>query len=400
MLKIVVGSILLICSLIYFALFGEIEVYSSIEAVSAFIDGFLFLFVSIWLIRRGIQDRKLKKEDKKKIKIKVFFRDWLKSPMKFNKKHATEKTHPYFLLNAWIFGVAHLLSVFRLTIVGNPFMIDANDWWVILPTAILMGVFWGVFLYYVIGLIFYALIKLSGGKSNMQTSSNIPLYSNAYLYLAVIFVSFANMMIFGDSYFYAGGHGTIIEILLIMIVLSAAIYSLKQIYSSVVFVAHASKKRAFALTFILPLVIICMFGWVKYNSPFLNEENIKNIEAIRTFQEGNTEGSAVLFDEIIEQYTEKGDIDNAMKIYINKGILFESSGQTEEAKSIYSQALSHASEESSHYFVLNGLIAVIEGRAEEALNYFSKALELDINDFNGNNRIGMIYSGRIYPEYK
>ncbi|MBU0577351.1 tetratricopeptide repeat protein [Patescibacteria group bacterium] len=400
MLKIILGSILLILSLVYFALFGEMEVYSSPQAISALIDGFLFLFASIWLIKRGIWDRKHKKEDKKKVGMKAFFKEWLRSPFKFNVKYATEKIPPYFLLTAWIFGVAHLLNVFRLTIIGNPLMVEANDWWVIWLTAILMGIFWGVFLYYVIGFIFHGLIKLSGGKSTIQTSSNILLYSNAYLYLAVIFVSFSNMITFGNSYFYGSGSGTIAEILLIIVILSAVIYSLQQIYSSVISITHAGKKRAFVLTSILPLIIILIFGWVKYSSPFLDEENIKNIEAIRTFQEGDTEESEALFDETIEQFSEKGDTDNIMKIYINEGILFESSGQPEKAKSVYNEALSKASEGSSHYFVLNGLIAAIEGDAEKAIDQFTKALELDANDFNANNRLGMIYLGRIGAEYK
>jgi len=400
MLKIILGIILLIFSFFYFASFGDIQVHSSSQAVSALIDGVLFLFASIWLIKSGMWDRKHKKEDKKKVGIKAFFKEWLGSPFAFNVKHATEKMPPYFLLTAWIFGVAHLLNVFRLTIVGNPMMIEANDWWVIWPTAILMGIFWGVFLYYVIGFVFHGLIKLSGGKSKIKTSSNILLYSNKYLYLAIIFVSFSNMINFGNSYFYGAGAGTIAEILFIILILSAAIYSLQQIYSSVISITHAGKKRAFLFTFISPLIIMLIFGWVKHSSPFLYEESIKNTEAIQAFQEGDIEKSEALFNETVKQFAEKGDTDNLMKAYINEGVLFELSGQAEKAKSVYNEALAGALEGSSHYFVLNGLIAAIEGDAEKALDQFTKALELDANDFNANNRIGMIYLGRMGAEHK
>lgn len=401
MLKIIFGIIILLYALYYILSFGEMTVTSSVQAVSALLDGVIYVFVSIWLIRKGLKQRRDKKEGvkNKKMKFVEFISKWVKNPVDFNKKYAKDEYPPYLLFTAWILGIAHLLNVYRISLVGNPLMAEVNDWWVIWPTVLIMGFFWGLFLYYLVGFVLHLLIKLSGGKTNYKMSCNILLYSNVYLFGALILDNVLKTIIFGNGYFY-GEISSLITFLLFLFVFVAVIYSLVKMYSSVVTVTKASTLKSIIFIFTIPLIAILVFGWTKVNAPYLSAENIKNIEAIRTFQNGDIEEAEDLFNAMIEQLTEKGDMENVMKIYINEGILFELSGQLEKAKSVYSEALSKSSVESSHYFVINGLIAVIEGDIEKALNYFKKALELDINDFNANNRIGMIYSGRMDLEYK
>ena len=400
MLKIILGTTLLIYTLFYFASFDEMQVYSSMQAVSVLIEDILLLIGSIWLIKSGVRGRKQQKEEgKKKYSIKVFMKEWLSSPTKFNKKHATKKSPPYFFFATWVFGVAHLLNIHRLTIVGNPLMIEVNDWWVLWPTELFMGIFWGIFIYYIIGFIFHGLIKISGGKSNIKTSSNILLYSNIYLYITIILAALLNTIIFGNAYFYGDGVGTVIEISLVIMVIIAAIYSVQQIYKSVISVAYANKKRALIFTFIVPLAIMFFFGWVKFNAAFLYEGDINNTEAIQAFQRGDTEKADRLFDKTIEELSKQGDINNLMKAYINKGILLESNGSTKKAELVYREALEMAPKNSSHYFVLNGLIMSITGDTRQATTQFIKAFDLDQNDFNANNRLGLIYLGRKGIEY-
>ncbi len=398
MFKIIAGIILGLIAFIYLINLGGIQVSSSLQAISALLEIVVLGFSSVWLIKTGSKQRKgliLRT----KIPFMHFIKRLFRDPVEFLKEHSKEAYPPYWLFMLWVFGMAHLHQIFRLVVIGRPEMADGNTWAVLWPMSLIMGLFWGVFLYTVFGALLHGLIRLSRGTSTFKQSANILLYSNIYLYAAIIFSRLIYALFLGDGYFYGEGNFIIVGILTLT-VLASALYSARKLYASAVALTHANRLLAVNFIVIPFLAIVILLSWVKSNALYLSRSGLSNLKAIEAMQTGDVVKAEVLFNQTAQVLKSEKNFTDLAKAYANQGILYESTGQPSKASALFEEALTAIPADMAGHYTLQGLLFINQGKAADAINAFGQAVKLDPNDFNANNRLGLIYMGRYGESLK
>ena len=391
MIRIILGSIMLIL-----ALFNLLAIGGGYgpNTLGGLIEAVLYFAVPIWMIREGMRFRK----HPKLVKKENFFRfisGWLKNIEKKTMEVYMEKRPPYLFFAMWLLGIAHLMNMYRYMVISISYM---NNWWIIWPVVLLSGIYWGWFLYYVAGFITWCLIRISGGKADFRQSANIFVYSNLYLYIALVGCMLINTLLYGNDYLY-GNFNAYLDVVLKFLTFSVSMGSV-MIFSAIAGRLTQVKRRGILFLLILPLILVFLITWFRAQAPYLSEENAKFDKAMQTFSQGDKSGAEAILSEVINDVSKKNNKDDLAKAYVNRGVLYEAQGDTEKAIKNYEEALTKIDENSSHFQTIKGLIAFNQNKMTDAAQFFENALKIDANDFNANNRLGLIYMGRYGEEFK
>jgi len=132
----------------------------------------------------------------------------------------------------------------------------------------------------------------------------------------------------------------------------------------------------------------------------LSRSGLSNLNAIEAMQKGDTAEAEILFNQTTQALKAEKNFPDLAKAYANQGILYESTGQQGKASSLFEETLKEIPSSIAGYHTLQGLLFLNQGVAADAIDAFNQAISLDPNDFNANNRLGLIYMGRYGESLK
>lgn len=111
------------------------------------------------------------------------------------------------------------------------------------------------------------------------------------------------------------------------------------------------------------------------------------------------------YDNAIENYNialenlNPKDTTNRFIIYSNLGSIYFSNNKDEKALEMFNKALEYAEEKTLGYYTINARIGLINKDIESSISNLKKALEIDSEDFDSNNILGLIYLGEYDKHY-
>lgn len=145
------------------------------------------------------------------------------------------------------------------------------------------------------------------------------------------------------------------------------------------------------------LVVVAIIGWIAYSN--LDDGSIKtNNEGISSFDSGNSEQAIQQFQEASNSAVTDDTKINTLK---NLGYVYATEGQVDLALNSFKDALALAKTYSFDYYLISGEIAVLEGKPNAAQISYTKAYEIDSNNFQINNALNLFYLDleEIAPSY-
>lgn len=132
----------------------------------------------------------------------------------------------------------------------------------------------------------------------------------------------------------------------------------------------------------------------KQQTKINNDNNL----ALEQMYLGNYEEAEKLFISALSK-TEKDDVVDKINILNNLGLMHENMQDYETALKYYNESQSYSDSGSAGYNSIAGKILVLQDNSPKAIEYFNKALEIDVNDFDSNNILGLIYLGDLGEKY-
>lgn len=147
--------------------------------------------------------------------------------------------------------------------------------------------------------------------------------------------------------------------------------------------------NATTFKFTLAIVIIFALCLVGHFSSLDDEIIAKSNELIDTFNKGGGDVASQM-----ENLAESASsTKNKVEMYKNAGYTYSSGMDETKAKDSFKKALELVDESSFDYYLISAEIAVLENKARVALYNYEKAYEMNPNDFQVNNGLGLFYLG-------
>lgn len=116
----------------------------------------------------------------------------------------------------------------------------------------------------------------------------------------------------------------------------------------------------------------------------------QNNKALESFDSGNTQEAILQIEE-----AELSAVSNANKInsLINAGYIYLSDEQSTQALTKFREAQNLSKNGSYEYYLVSGEIALLEKKPSVAIYNFEKAYEIDPNNYQAANSLGLLYLG-------
>lgn len=149
------------------------------------------------------------------------------------------------------------------------------------------------------------------------------------------------------------------------------------------------------IKYITTLIIVILL--VTIFSVFSNKYNVNNINndySVYLMYEGKiNEAEYLLLSEIEDPKFQESN--NKHIIYSNLASLYEISEEKDLAIEYYKKARDLFNESDSKYYSYNAQINLQEGKIGEALDALGKAININPDNFDANNLLGLLYLGEI-----
>lgn len=127
---------------------------------------------------------------------------------------------------------------------------------------------------------------------------------------------------------------------------------------------------------------------------YQQEGIIPNEQAIELMNEGKYEEAEQLLNNSLDKLIQSSP-DNLLIVYENLALLNDYKGDKEKAIEYYEKSLDYTDEETSHYYYLLGQIALLKANYQDTIDSFNVALELNPENGDVHNLLGLLYSGQI-----
>jgi len=354
----------------------------------------IFLPTGAYLFQLGLR-KEYKGEKRIKIEISKFFKVYFGKYQDFLKKYIDKKRPPLFLFVLWLIGAYHVLGMVDIN--SYAYGGTITNWGSIWLIAIFLGIPLGYMIYVIYGLLYHAFVRISGGNKNMLASRNLVLYASIPLFLALIFTRAIETLVYGNKFFIEGPNVTM-DIIIVLIIFAALLYSIYLSYVGVRLIQKAKKTRSIIFFLIIPALYFTYLNGsalLLYSDASIATINY-NEQAISQMNHGDFDSAAESFERAIENLKKDGDSEALVTAYINLATTYQFKGDLESAKSIYKEALEIMNPDSdAEYHAISGIIAVFDGDMNSAITKFEAALQMDPDNQTANNYLGLMYMGRF-----
>jgi len=380
------ANIFIGCLISLGAALSVITGYVSIAKLSTGFPILLIFIFGIYLIHQGIS---VSFSSKSKVPAKKI---WLMlvSYESFIENILTKKQPPLFFLSVFLIGAAMV----TYNVDSASYLYDGlySNWFQVIASSLILGFFWGLGTYYVIGFFYDIAIKLGRGKRDIFFSRNLFLYSWLPMAIIVILSKLLQAYIYGNGYFTL----SISQNEKILFVLIAFVFGLLGIALTYRGVRHVQKLKLLPA---LILFVLIPFGFlIQSSAPYLSDAFDStsvaydyNAQAELSFNEGDYEDAEDLYEKAISHLIGTKANDELITVHLNLAKIKYVQGDVEGMKIEYDSALTLLTESDALFHSITGKLSVLGGDLEAAIRSFDKAIEIDQSDFMANNILSLIY---------
>lgn len=336
-------------------------------------------------------------ESKPGLTLVEFFKQFFGNYKGFLETHLKTDRPPFLVLMIWFLGMASIINRMEFRyMLSSKYQMDnwVSTWLLILFGGILSG-YLG---YWVAGSWYHLRVLMSGGLRNFKTSRYLNLYTGLPLYAVSILYEVFDTIVYGDKYF---TEPTSWDLDLMWSGLSVVgmIYSISLSYRGVRLLQETKRIRSIILFIILPALFYALvFGgfFFKTYSEYSKGLNY-NDQALEAMVAGNYERAEELLRHALK-YMTKDEKEDILTIYENLALAHEYQEETEEAMECYEEILSLVETNGSQYHSVMGKIMILKDSIHVAIAHFDRALQLDTDNFDAHNQLGLIYLGMVDEE--
>jgi tetratricopeptide (TPR) repeat protein len=321
-----------------------------------------------------------------KISFIKFISDYFRRYKYFLQTYLILESPPFFFLIIWLAGMARVID--RMELKGKyPF----DNWVLVWIVIALGGIVSGLLYYWVGGTVYHWFVRLSGGEKNYRLSRYLSVYSFIPSYIACIAMEIIDTAVYGNKYF-TGATNSILDLIKFGIVVVILIYSLILSYIGVRSLQKTKPVRSVIFFIILPIILLAAILGVTFLVS--SKTSGYNEQALEQMEKGNFKSAEQLFKKALD-LTPAYETDKKGTILGNLGLLYENSGQTDQAIESYQNALKYYKANTADYCSTLGKIDILKGNIEKAIANFEKALLINPNNGDALNNLGLIYMGEI-----
>jgi len=156
--------------------------------------------------------------------------------------------------------------------------------------------------------------------------------------------------------------------------------------------ANFSKSKLNLRAIVVIVIIVVVIGLNIYYKGD-DEAVTSNEVGLELFDKGG--GSTQEAQQAIDAFKEASESavspDVQIEVLKNLSYAYSAEGRTYEAIEVLKEALKLADSNSLNYYLINGDIAYLEARPNSALLNYNEAYNVDPNDFQANNALGIFY---------
>jgi tetratricopeptide (TPR) repeat protein len=275
-----------------------------------------------------------------------------------------------------------------------------SSWTVLWLIYLAGGVLSGIFVYWIGGLIYYVRVILAGGLRDFKISRRLFLYTGVPEYTVTILITLIDTVTYGEGYFTEPTSAPL-DLVLFGFGVIAIVYSIFLSYIGVRLLLKIKTALGAILFVILPAIFYSVILFVTvYPSTSLYYKGLNyNEKGVEQCFKGDYDGALKSFKLALNQMT-KDDREDIIQISTNIALVFENMGEIDSAVEYYNNALSYYNADDPDYFALLGCINILNGDIQGSIDNFEKALEIDGDNFDAHNNLGLIYMGDIEDEYE
>ena len=158
----------------------------------------------------------------------------------------------------------------------------------------------------------------------------------------------------------------------------------------------STKKRkiiTITISFFI-FVGIVYFGYYSYISSKHSEGVRMADQGLALVLDGDYEGAKKVLNSALDLVNKEDNISKS-RIYKNFAFLYESMGETDLVADSYLKAKALFDENDSEYYSFLAQVNLLERDLNSAVSNFKKAIEIDGNNFDANNNLGLLYLGEL-----
>lgn len=143
-------------------------------------------------------------------------------------------------------------------------------------------------------------------------------------------------------------------------------------------------KSTLARGIIIGVIVVAVGLYISQD----NDSVEKNNAAISDFNSGDSDSAILQFHQASQNAVSDETRIGTLK---NLGYVYTTEGEYEQALNAFRQALEFTDVESFDYFLISGEIALLEGKPNSAFLSFTRAYNLDPEDFQVNNSLALFH---------
>jgi len=322
--------------------------------------------------------------------IKAFFKTY----KNFLKTYAPADKAPFLYILIWLMGMANVIEKFELkSVLKGRYLVE--DWFTLWIIILAFGVINGLLSYWIGGAIYHLRVLLSGGRRDFRASRRIFVYARLPMFFITILLTIVETAVYGNKYFTESTHD-LLDLMIICLSTLAIIYALVLSYKGVRFVQNTKRLRSIFFFILLPAAFyLFMLFLIGYGAYAHYAEGLEDNEtAVILMNSGNLEDAERLFNQALKNMT-KDDVETKTTIYENLALLCEYKGESNTSIYYYRKALALTKPGQARHHALKGNISLLRGSLDLAIQHYEKALDINPDELDASNNLGLIYMGEV-----
>ncbi|UCD55949.1 MAG: tetratricopeptide repeat protein [Candidatus Hydrogenedentota bacterium] len=323
----------------------------------------------------------------------AFVRDFFVHYAASLKKHMKAKKPPYLYIFIWMLGMSSVIDRIEIKALQNQ-AYAVENWGVLWGMILVGGIVSGYVAYHVGGAVYHFRVWLSGGSKDRLISRNLFLYTGIPIYAVAILSQATDTVVYGDKYF-AGQTNASLDLTWTVVAVAAILYSITLSYRGVRLLQETKPVRSVLLFIALPVVFYSLMFGLGFAAEAAKPGAVEyNRQALTLMYEGKFAEAEELYNLAIKDLN-PDERENAGAVYANLALMHRFAGDTDKAIENYEKSRSFCEPDSAGYHSTTGRINILRGDIGAAIGDFERALEIDPDDFDAHNSLGLIFLGEF-----
>lgn len=347
---------------------------------------------------RDITDEDIESEQAKpRLDLVQFFKQFFGNFKGFLEAHLKAEGPPFLVMMIWFLGMASIIDRMELRYAFSS-TYQLKNWVSTWLLIVFTGIISGCLGYWVAGTWYHLRVIICGGLRDYRTSRYLFLYTGLPLYIVSILMQLFNTVVYGNKYF-TEPTAWDFDLMWGGLSCAAVVYSIYLSYRGVRLLQETKRARSIIFFILLPSIFYALvLGGSAFKAYTQYSKGVDyNEQAIEAINQGNYERAEELLSQALK-YMNKDDREDIQTIYENLALAHEYQEEIEEAIECYDTLMAFCDSNSSAYHAIMGKIKILEEEVYAAIAHFDRSLQLDPDNLDAHNLLGLIYLGMVDVE--